>query len=585
MSIFVICNLENPQYMSSYFKVVHGLRTVGRHRQTASYGYMTEHGRLLGQPSERGLYGGPGKRVLDGQGRESQRGSDTSICASSGSPPGSNLAADDIQDWVHEVADDRNADGTLVSDYTCNIKIVSYTLALGDQLLIDDATIMLERGRKYGLLGENGSGKSTFLQSPAAHDIKMPGFEIQLVSDGVEPSNITPLQFLVDAAHKEMEFATLMPKASSILEGLGFTSTVMCTPTMNMSDGWRVRVNLGHALFVKPHMLLLDEPTKHLDPGAVVWLKTQLKMYDGILVIASHSHDFMGSLTTGIVHLTNKKLAYPPYKYSKWMDGQQYRIKHLQRAIGRARDSGDVEEKLRLSRMLTASIVVCEPIRFNFGGARELEEGEWLTPLVKFDQVAFSDINGCIYHDLSFSIGVRARIAILGDPRENSTLFDLLIGALLPSAGTISKNAGLNLVRYSHQSAQKLPEDVSPLQYFQQRLDMGFQESQSQLQRFGLSVVQQRTRIRHLSDGLQNRVAFAQLAMQHPHILILDEPTNHMDVEFVEALVHAIKEFGGGVIIVSNNFRLISQVTNELWEVTGGKINGGIRIQHYRLQE
>jgi ATP-binding cassette, subfamily F, member 2 len=222
-----------------------------------------------------------------------------------------------------KIATDRSAAGVLVSDAKArDIKIDQYTLSFHGRLLIEGAEIALNYGQRYGLLGENGSGKSTFLQSIAERDIEIPPhIDIYLVRGEVEPSTVNAVDFIVasakakveklekyieelsvsedpdaqialDIAYEELEEldpSTFETKAGSILHGLGFSQEMMKKSTKDMSGGWRMRVALARALFIKPHLLLLDEPTNHLDLGAVVWLEAYLSTYNHILVITSHS--------------------------------------------------------------------------------------------------------------------------------------------------------------------------------------------------------------------------------------------------------------------------------------------------------
>ncbi|KAK1220557.1 ABC transporter ATP-binding protein arb1 [Marasmius sp. AFHP31] len=487
------------------------------------------------------------------------------------------------------MATERSAAGVLTSDpKSRDIKIDQYTLSFHGRLLIEGAEIALNYGQRYGLLGENGSGKSTFLQSIAERDIEIPPhIDIYLVRGEAEPSDVNAVDFIVasakakvaklearieelslsddpddqvalDATYEELEEldpSTFEVKAGSILHGLGFSQTMMKKPTKDMSGGWRMRVALARALFVKPHLLLLDEPTNHLDLGAVVWLEAYLSTYNHILVITSHSQDFMDSVCTNIMDLTfKKKLVYYSGNYTTYVktkqenevnqmkayQKQQDEIQHIKKFIASAGTYANLVRQAKskqkiLDKMEAAGLVEPieqkKPLRFNFEDIRKLPP-----PIIAFDEVAFSysgKKEDFLYQGLSLGIeyvfasffvnlhvphadvtslsSMDSRIAILGaNGTGKSTLLNLITGALQPVQGTISKHASLKLAKYSQHSADQLPYDKSPIEYFQSLFAEKYPEKdvqawRAQLGRFGLSGSHQTSPIRQLSDGLRNR--------------------------------------------------------------------------------
>jgi ATP-binding cassette subfamily F protein 2 len=526
------------------------------------------------------------------------------------------------------VATNRSANGVLVSDPKGrDIKIDQYTLSFHGRLLIEGAEISLNYGQRYGLLGENGSGKTTFLQSLAERDVEIPDhIDIYLVQGAAEPEEITAVEYIVRSAKEkverlerlaeemataddvdelaleliyeeleEMDPSTFEAKAGAILSGLGFNKAMMAKPTKDMSGGWRMRVSLARALFIKPHLLLLDEPTSHLDLGAVVWLEAYLATYNHILILTSHSADFMDTVCTNMMDLTpKKKLVYYGGNYSTYLrtkadneinqmkayNKQQEEIAHIKKFIASAGTYANLVKQAKskqkiIDKMEAAGLIekVEQPrlLRFNFEEVKKLPP-----PIIAFSDVAFSYSGkkaDYLYKGLNFGIDMDSRIAIVGDNGTGkSTLLNLITGDLNPVEGTVQRHGQLKLAKYSQHSADQLPFDKSPVDHIQSKFTEKFPDKDLQfwrqcVGRFGLSGAHQTNPINMLSDGLRNRVCFAEIALEHPHVILFDEPTNHLDMASIDSLATAIKEFEGGVVIVSHDFRLISQVAEDLWEV------------------
>ena len=417
------------------------------------------------------------------------------------------------------LATERNASGVVVSDkQSRDLHIESFSMSFHGRLLIDNASIALNFGQRYGLLGENGSGKTTFLEALANRDVEVPEhIDIYLVRGEVEPSETNALDYIIKSAREKVarlekeiedmsvaddvdevglelkyeELEDLDPnmfeaKASAILHGLGFTQAMMNKPTKDLSGGWRMRVSLARALFVKPHMLLLDEPTNHLDLEAVVWLEAYLSTYNHILVLTSHSADFMDNVCTNILDLNiHKQFVTYGGNYSTYVRTksenetnqmkayykQQEEIAHIKKFIAsagtyanlvkQAKSKQKIIDKMEAAGLIEP-VVQPRPLRFNFEDVRKLPP-----PIIAFNDVGFSysgKKEDFLYQDLSFGIDMDSRVAIVGqNGTGKSTLLNLIIGALQPVEGSVQRHAGLKLGKYSQHSADQLPVSYTHL--------------------------------------------------------------------------------------------------------------------------
>ncbi|MFT7813805.1 ATP-binding cassette sub-family F member 2 [Arapaima gigas] len=473
-----------------------------------------------------------------------------------------------------------------------DVHISSLSLTFHGQELLSDTSLELNSGRRYGLIGLNGTGKSMLLSAMGHREIPIPEhIDIYHLTREMPPSEKSALQCVMDVdeerillekeaerlAHEDSECEKLMElyerleeldadkaevRASRILHGLGFTPAMQRKKLKDFSGGWRMRVALARALFIKPFMLLLDEPTNHLDLDACVWLEEELRQFKRILVLISHSQDFLNGVCTNIIHLHQRKLKYYTGNYDQYVktreeleenqmkryNWEQDQIAHMKNYIARfghgsaklARQAQSKEKTLQkmVASGLTERVVNDKTLSFYFSPC-----GKIPPPVIMVQNVSFrySDAGPFIYKNLEFGIDLDTRVALVGpNGAGKSTLLKLLAGELLPSDGMIRKHSHVKIGRYHQHLTEQLELDLSPLEYMMNP-------------------------IRNLSDGQKCRVCFAWLAWQNPHMLFLDEPTNHLDIETIDALADAINDFEGGMMLVSHDFRLIQQVAREIW--------------------
>nr|CAD7398291.1 unnamed protein product [Timema cristinae] len=484
-----------------------------------------------------------------------------------------------------------------------DIKIDMLSISFHGHELLQDTVVELNCGRRYGLLGLNGSGKSTLLSVLGNREVPIPEhIDIFHLTREMPASDKSALKCVMEvdeertrlerlaeilvACEDEESQEQLMDiyerlddisadtaemRAAWILHGLGFTKEMQNQKTKDFSGGWRMRIALARALYVTPHLLLLDEPTNHLDLDACVWLEEELKTYKRILVIISHSQDFLNGICTNIIHLDKKRLKY----YTNYIA----RFGHGSAKLARQAQSKEKTLAKMVAQGLTEKVSSDKTVHFYFPSC-----GTIPPPVIMVQNVSFryTDTTPWIYKNLEFGIDLDTRLALVGpNGAGKSTLLKLLYGELIPTEGMIRKNSHLRFARYHQHLHELLDLDLSPLEYMMHSFpDIKEKEEMRKIiGRYGLTGRQQVCPIRQLSDGQRCRVVFAYLAWQTPHLLLLDEPTNHLDMETIDALAEAINEFDGGMVLVSHDFRLISQVAEQIWVCENGMVtkwNGDI---------
>lgn len=529
-----------------------------------------------------------------------------------------------LQEDEHGISD-RVTTGVLESLATLrDIKLLSVSLLFHGKVLIQDLTLELNYGRRYGLLGENGCGKSTFLKALAVREYPVPEhFDIYLLNEPAEPSEYSALEYVVREAERElarlekevedvivaegpelpvleglyeridsMDPSTFEARAAVILTGLGFNLKTIKKMTKDMSGGWRMRVALAKALFVKPTMLLLDDPTAHLDLEACVWLEEYLKRFDRILVLVSHSQDFLNGVCTNMIDLRMQKLTmyggnYDSYEktrgelevnQTKAYQKQQEEIAHIKKFIASAGTYANLvrQAKLRqkiLDKMeadgLIEPVVPDKVFLFNFADVDKLPP-----PVLLFDDINFSydgNPENNLYEHLLFGVDMDLRVALVGpNGVGKSTLLKIMTGQLQPQSGRVSRHSHIKMGVYSQHSADQLDLTKTPLEFVRDKFShvlQDFQYWRGQLGRYGLTGEGQTSQMATLSEGQRLRVVFALLALESPNILLLDEPTNGLDIPTIDSLADAINQYNGGVCVVLHDFRLLDKIAKDIYVV------------------
>jgi len=552
----------------------------------------------------------------------------------------SKFSAQDVEQMLADLeisnAAARSCTGVLASHpQSRDIKIDQCTLNFYGGELLTDTKLELTFGHRYGLIGLNGCGKSTLMSVISNRELPIPDHvDIFHVSREIAPSNKTALQCVMEVDEERirleaeaedlalnedemsqerlqdiyerldaMEAATAEKKAGLILSGLGFNKKMQDTSSKDFSGGWRMRIALARALFICPTLLLLDEPTNHLDLEACVWLENYLKNYKRIILLVSHSQDFLNGVCTDIIHMNLTRLKYYGGNYEtyvktrneleenqmkrhKW---EQDQISHMKDYIARfghgsaklARQAQSKEKTLKkmVDSGLTEKVCSDKTVTFYFPDCDNIPP-----PVIMVQHVAFKYKGATkkIYRDLDFGLDLDSRIALVGpNGAGKSTLIKLLTGDLVPTDGLIRKNPHVRMVRFHQHLHEILDLTLSAVEWLMQCFPeiKELEEMRKLVGKYGLTGRQQICPMRNLSDGQRCRIIFAWMAWQKPHMLLLDEPTNHLDLETIDALADAINEFNGGMILVSHDFRLIRQVAEEVWECKDEKVTkwpGGI---------
>ena len=513
-----------------------------------------------------------------------------------------------------------------------DIEINDIVLYGGRAELLAGATLKLNYGFKYGLIGRNGVGKSTLLKKLVSRDVPLPSFVFVLhVEQEIEGDETSVIDAVIKSDKErewllaaEAELLAVDPetdadpkyhgvglmevyerldelnsddaeaRAAMILTGLGFDHDMQMRATQEFSGGWRMRVALAQALFMQPDLLLLDEPTNHLDLHALTWLEEFLSQWEKTVLIVSHDRGFLNAVTTATIHLHRKKLIYYGGNYDTFVrvraehranqeaisTMQTRKTDHLKQFIarfgqGHKKMAAQAQSRMKMLKKLTeeaVSVDYDDPyLCFGFEAAPSLPP-----PCISVIDTSFGyDVKKPLYTNLNFGVDCDSRVAIVGpNGAGKSTFLQLLDGTLIPTDGAVRRHAKLVVSRFTQHHVDTLDLEADAIAHMK-RLgatpeEVTTNDAYKLLSRFGLGQELATRPVGVLSGGQKSRLAFAQIAFRTPHLILFDEPSNHLDLETIEGLAMAINKFEGGVVIISHDERLIQMVADELWVVMPG---------------
>ncbi|ODN82206.1 hypothetical protein L202_02493 [Cryptococcus amylolentus CBS 6039] len=526
-----------------------------------------------------------------------------------------------------------------------DINLPSIDVSFGSNRILSGAQLTMAHGRRYGLIGRNGIGKSTLLRHLALREVPIPSHisvlyvEQEIAGDSTSALDSVlqadvwrhkyvteerELNVKIEALEKEglqggllgedkvrietekeealtrlgevqktlidMDAESGPARAGQLLNGLGFSDEDQKKMTSAFSGGWRMRLALARALFVKPDLLMLDEPSNMLDLNAIAWLEEYLQTWPSTILVVSHDRAFLDHVATDIVHQHNQRLDYYKGNFSQFYATKTDRAKnqkkeyetqltyrqHLQAYIDRWRYNANRAAQAQSKIKILEKLPELEPPEEDDSETFKFPDPEKISPpLLQLDEATFGYTPAkLILQNVNIDVQLDSRIAVIGpNGAGKSTMIKLLTGDLQPITGRATHNSRCRIAYFTQHFVNQLDMTVSPVAFLQAKFPgKTEQEYRSHLGSFGITGLTGMQKIDTLSGGQKARVAFAVLSMSKPHILLLDEPSNHLDIEGIDALIEAIKVFKGGVISISHDERFITNTSNQLWVCADGKV-------------
>ncbi|WP_181707420.1 ABC-F family ATP-binding cassette domain-containing protein [Chthonobacter rhizosphaerae] len=503
------------------------------------------------------------------------------------------------------------------------LTITDLTYRIAGRTLLEKASVVIHDGAKVGLVGRNGTGKTTLFGliagdlSPESGSVDLkramklgrvaqeaPGTDQSLL-DFVLAADTERLALLAEAEtatdpHRIAEIQIRLAdigahsaeaRAATILAGLGFDAADQLRPCKDFSGGWRMRVALAAVLFAEPDLLLLDEPTNYLDLEGTVWLQSYVQKYPHTVLLISHDRDLLDTAVDHICHLDQMRLTLWRGGYSsfarqrreklllqeKAREKQEARRKHLQAFVDRfkAKASKATQAQSRVKMLEKMEIIDAvvedhvEPITFPPPRAKIAP------PILVFDKLTVGyDPARPVLRNLSLRIDDDDRIALLGkNGNGKSTLAKLIAGRLEPFDGDVTRATKIEIAYFAQHQLDELRPAESAVEHVRRMMpDQPEAKVRSRVARMGLETSKMDTPARELSGGEKARLLLGLATFHGPNLLILDEPTNHLDIDSRESLIEALNTFDGAVILISHDRHLVEATADRLWLVADGQV-------------
>lgn len=504
------------------------------------------------------------------------------------------------------------------------IEIKNLSLQRGNKQLLNNASLTIYPGQHIGLIGKNGTGKSSLfalIEGKISHDsgdIRLPKhWQLATVKQETPALDIPALDYVLqgdselqqlqqllqqaeddDDGFKQAEYHARLDeigaysapaRAAKLLNGLGFSQQEQQQPVKSFSGGWRMRLNLAQALMCRTDLLLLDEPTNHLDLETVLWLEQHLAGLDTTQIIISHDRDFLNATTTQTVELTQQQLILYGGNYDFYQQEraqrltqqqaaylkQQAHIQHLQSFIDRfkAKATKAVQAQSRIKAL--ARLERIAPAHLDSEFSFQFAQPDHLpNPLLKLEHISLGYGDKTVLHDIDLSVESGARYGLLGvNGSGKSTLIKAISGSLKPLSGQIIRAEKLKIGYFAQHQLETLRADQSPVWHIQQLSPaVREQEIRNFLGSFAFIGDMALQPIAPFSGGEKARLALAMIVWQKPNLLLLDEPTNHLDLDMRHALTVALQTFKGALIVVSHDRSLLESTTDALIYLSDGEL-------------